>query len=593
MKKIFFLLLLFFLFLSCSTIEYSRIKNIFEDNTTDLNSIREFDLKYEQKILGIKIKGDKTIVEGFFLHPDQKSIFIPVSFPKIGILKTDDYGKTISASFFKLQGLEEFFGYSEEDKETEIKKDKQKILPKRVWTNFTYSPIDNNKIAISFGEYIFLSNDKGNKWIAKKIFYDRDKSNIIDIFITNREEIIAITENKIARSFNWGKNWKYEYIKIPEINFFKLRYISGFYDNSSDLLYASFINTDEKDSLLSYSSYQFLYKNKNILLKSGLFVSKDLGKTFTKTSLSIPLVLWKYNDKIYASSIYSFSLYNHNFSESFLNSSIVKTGKIDANISQLKEYIQYLENLTSEDFDIVSFKNNRILTIEEDGESYSIIEERDFSNIYNANKRLENLPYLIWDENWMDREKSNNFFYEYSPDRLFRIWTGMRNNSPNLYLKGNKIYYRISCNKEFLKVFFKYCIENTIRINKINPFLRKSTDIEFFDPSLDPTYGFPVNIEYSSDNGISWHKLVDSKHIRNIIDPLNNKRSGFYWYKNVEQKRIFRLQISFGFDQGVNYMVYPFSATLLENDIAIVINYFTISNSYKDIYLIPVKKDLE
>lgn len=585
--KLYSLFLLIFILYSCSVIEYSKTQNIFDDNTTDFQSVREFDLKYEQKILGIKIKGDKSIVEGFFLHPDKKTIFIPVSFPKIGILKTDNYGKNIESSFFKLQGLEEFFGYSEE--ENKIERESNKILPKRIWTNFTYSPVDSNKIAISFGEYLFLSIDKGSKWIAKKIFYDKDKSNIIDIFITNKEEIIVVTENKIARSFNWGKTWKYEYIKTQDIKFFNIKYISGFYDNSSDILYATILNKDEKDSFLSLCSYDFFYKNKTHNLKSGIFISKDFGKTFIKTNIPIPLILWKYNEKIYGSTLYSFSLYRHHFSDSFLNSKIVKSGKIDSIIPELKEYILYLENLSPEDFDIVSKKNNKILTIYDEGKSYNIIEEEDFENIYNANKRIESLPYLIWNEEWIDREKSSNFFYEYSPDRIFKIWCGMRINSPNLYIKRDNIYYRVTPQKEFLKVFIKYCIENIIRINKINPFLKRVTDIEFFDPALDPTNGFPVNIEYSNNNGRSWDRVIDSKHIRNIIDPLNNKRSGFYWYKNIEQKRVFKLQISFGFDQGVNYMTYPYSLTILENDIALVMNYFTISNSYKDVYLIPIK----
>ncbi len=583
-RSLIFLIVLFFF--SCSIFEYVRTEKLFQETTVD-NGIREFDLSYQQKIFGIKIKGEKSIVEGVFLHPDKKTIFIPISFPKIGILKTDDYGKNIFASFFKVQGLEEFFGYTEE-KES-IEREQKKVLPKRIWTNFAYSPIDDNKIIISFGEYLFLSNDKGGKWIVKKIFYDREKADIIDIFITNREEIIVFTENKIARSLNWGKNWKYEYLKVEGINNFRLKYVSGFYDNSSDTLYASIINTTEKDGFLSRVSYNFFYKNEKPNLKSGVFISKDLGKTFKKTLLSIPLVFWKYQDKIYACSPYSFSLYNHNFSEAFLNSPLVKNCKIDEVNSYLKEYIQYLENISPEELDIISLKNNKMLIIKED--NYEIIEESAFENIYTANKKLENLAYINWDENWLDREKSDNFFYEYSPYHLFKIWTGMRTNSPNLYLKADDTYYRISPSKEFWKVFIRYVIENTIRINKTNPFLRKINDVEFFDPSMDPSLGFPVTIQYSIDKGNNWLKVVESSHVKNIIDPLNNKRSGFYWYKNVEQKRTFRLQISFGFDQGVNYLVYPSCISLLENDIAIIINYFTITNSYKDLYLIPLIKE--
>lgn len=579
-------LFVFVLFLySCSIFEYLRKENLVE--IAENSTVREFDLSYQQKIFGIKVKGDKSIVEGIFLHPDKKTLFMPISFPKIGILKTDDYGKTISASFFSAQGLEEFFGYI--DEEESFKKDQKKKVQKRIWTNFNYSPVDYNKIVLSFGEYIFLSTDKGNKWKVKKIFYDIDKSNIIDIFITNREEIILITENKICRSYDWGKSWKYDYIRVNGINSFRLRYVAGFYDNSSDTLYASIIDNSEKDFFLSLISYNFFYKNEKVDLKSALFVSKDLGKNFKRTSL-IPLILWKYRERIYGCSPFTFSLYNYSFSEAFLNSNIVKTCKLDSNNQLFKEYIQYLENISPMDLDIVSLKNNRILTISDDGNSYQIIEENDFENIYSANKRLESLQYLNWDENWQDRKISNNFFYEYSPYHIFKIWTGMRTNSPNLYLKSENIYYRVTPDKRFWKIFVRYAIEKSINLSKINPFLKGVNDIEFFEPSLDPTLGFPVIIEYSLDNGNSWESLIDSSYVVNIIDPLKVKRSGFYWYKNVEQKRTFRLQISFGFDQGINYLVYPHSITLLENDIAILLNYFTINESYKDLYLILVKR---
>jgi hypothetical protein len=74
-----------------------------------------------------------------------------------------------------------------------------------------------------------------------------------------------------------------------------------------------------------------------------------------------------------------------------------------------------------------------------------------------------------------------------------------------------------------------------------------------------------------------------------ITDPLNNKRSGFYWYKNVEKKKVFKLQISFGFDKGVSYLTYPMNLYNYENDLLLRMNYFSIANTYKDLYLVPNK----
>ena len=166
----------------------------------------------------------------------------------------------------------------------------------------------------------------------------------------------------------------------------------------------------------------------------------------------------------------------------------------------------------------------------------------------------------------------------------------MRTNCPVLYSKDkNNKYYRIIPDPGFIKTFLKYSIQKQMELNSKKPFLKKPNDLEFFDPQLDPTNGFPSLIEFSKDNGKTWEILTESKHISQIIDPLSNKRSGLYWYKNVEQKKVFKLQISFGFDKGVNYLTYPLNLSCLKDDLLVGINYFSIANSYKDLYLVPNK----
>jgi len=104
---------------------------------------------------------------------------------------------------------------------------------------------------------------------------------------------------------------------------------------------------------------------------------------------------------------------------------------------------------------------------------------------------------------------------------------------------------------------------------------------------FDPTNGFPAVIEYSKDKGRTWKKVVESDYFSRLIDPLSNKRSGFFWYKNVDQKKMFKLQVSFGFDQGVNLLSYPHKIFTANSALLIQINYFSVSKSYKDLYKIP------
>jgi len=100
----------------------------------------------------------------------------------------------------------------------------------------------------------------------------------------------------------------------------------------------------------------------------------------------------------------------------------------------------------------------------------------------------------------------------------------------------------------------------------------------------------PVIIEFSKDNGANWSELINSSFMRNIADPMGNKRSGFYWYKNVDQKKSFKLQISFGFDQGASFLVYPYDLQIFNDDLLMTLNYFSIMKTYKDAYLIPANK---
>ncbi|MCK4798178.1 MAG: hypothetical protein KAT05_12400, partial [Spirochaetes bacterium] len=578
----------FFLLLSCSTIRFGTQERIYTDEE-DKNEIREFDLSYYYKAMGVPIKGDKSIVESTFMHPDNNTMFICISFPRIGILKTEDNGITFTSQFFKLGFLDDMYGYSiEDDKDRESKTKTDQEKPVRYFNYFAVSPKDPDKIVISMGPYVLLSKDKGLKWKAKNIFFDMENVNIRDVFINDKEEIIVITQNKISISRDWGKKWEKRLLKIQGYPFFKTEYISGYYDNSTDILFASIKHNDEPDDFLSQRSYEYFYLNKNSTLKSGLYYSYDLGKSWKKSLISIPVMLWKYKNKFYGSTIYPLAFYQQRFSDKFKKSEFYKNAKLDNSTTNLKEYIKILINMNLDDYQIISKKNNRFLVFNNIEQEIKIMEENDFANIYNGINKVQSLNAIQWKDSWYEKKKSNNFFYEYNLWRIFKLWTGMQTNDPVLYAKDNNDhYYRIRPHPKFFKTFIRYSIEKQIMLNSKNPFLKKTTDIEFFDPELDPTNGFPVVIEYSNNQGKTWTQLCDTNHVRNIVDPIGNKRSGFYWYKNIDQKKILKLQISFGFDKGVNFFVYPMNLKLINNELLIRLNYFSVAKSYKDLYLIP------
>ena len=589
-KKVLFLFLIIFFITGCSTLQFGTKDRIMIDDERS-KDVREFALSYSYKVMGIPVKGDKSVAEAVFIHPEYETLFIFVSSPKIGILKTEDGGITFRSQFFKMSYLEKIYGYTNEpesEKDDKIKNEEER--PFRLFYHFAVSPVNPDRIVIAAGSYIFLSKNNGLKWDAKNVFLDIENVKIRDVFINENDEIIVLTENKIAVSRDWGKRWEKRLIKPEEMSAFKVEYLTGFYDNSNNILFASLKNKDEKDADLSQKSYYYFYKDKRLPAKSGLYYTGDFGLTWKKTDIHVPVVAWKNNGSYYCAPLYPLSYYDKEFSEKFVRSSLYRNALLDNGTPQnyLEEFAKALFDAGTEDYEIISQKSNRLAVFKNIDDAPIIIEENNFDNLYNGIKKLESLEVIQWKDYWYEDKKSENFFYEYNPWYIFKRWTGMRTNNPVLYNKTkDNIYYRVRPGEKFLKTFIKYSLEKEMELNSKNPFMKKTTDLEFFDPALDPTNGFPAVIEYSKDGGKNWVKVTDSEHIRNIIDPLSNKRSGFYWYKNVDQKKILKLQISFGFDKGVNYLTYPMDINIFDNEILMRLNYFSIAKSYKDLYLIP------
>ncbi|HOE99770.1 MAG TPA: hypothetical protein PK385_10190 [Spirochaetota bacterium] len=586
MKKV-VLFTAFFLALSCSTFEFGVKSNMFEEKKSE--GIREYNLNYQYRIMGFLIKGEKSVVEGFWAHPDGATQFIFISFPKIGILKTTDNGETFTSNFFRISSIDRHFGYSSEEK-NENAGNAFTQINNRLTVKFFQSPDNLDRIIVSLGDYIFITEDRGEKWASKRIFYDTDKSRVIDVLIPKNDTIVVFSENKVSFSTDFGKKWKTSYIKIGGFNIFSIKYIAGLYDESNDAIFASFIHKEETDAELSKNSYEYFYNGSDIKNTGGVYYTKDFGANWTKTAINVPVVLWKNNGQIYGASIYPTSLYRGAFSEDFKNSNFYKKAEFKKMLKTHNEYLDFFLASNADGLSLIPKTNNRILRFRLPDDKPEIFEETDFDNIYIGLSLLQNLDYIQADKNLYYSKKTENFFYEYDPYRMFKLWTGAQTGAPVIISRDESgDYYRIRPDDKYWDSFVKYSIEHQIRINNINPFLKNSGDIEFFDPARDPTNGFPVVIEKSADKGESWSAIADSKLIGNIIDPLGNKRSGFYWYKNVEQKKSFKLQLSFGFDQGISFFQYPFDIEILHNNAILITNYFTLSAGYKDMYIIPIK----
>ena len=50
--------------------------------------------------MGVPVKGEKSVTEAVFVHPINKTVYIFISFPKIGILTSEDNGVTFLVLVF-------------------------------------------------------------------------------------------------------------------------------------------------------------------------------------------------------------------------------------------------------------------------------------------------------------------------------------------------------------------------------------------------------------------------------------------------------------------------------------------------------------
>ena len=99
---------IFLLLFSCTTLQFGeKTKDLFGDYKEP--QVRELNLSYNYKAMGVPVKGEKSVTEAVFVHPINKTVYIFISFPKIGILTSEDNGVTFGSSFFKLSFLEKFF----------------------------------------------------------------------------------------------------------------------------------------------------------------------------------------------------------------------------------------------------------------------------------------------------------------------------------------------------------------------------------------------------------------------------------------------------------------------------------------------------
>lgn len=591
MKKnpfFFTLIISLLLFCSCSTMKFGRsaIDTLYAEDDEPQARIREFDLSYNYKIMGVKVSG-KSIVEDLFILND-KTLFIVISFPRVGILKSNDFGKSFQSTFFNNRYLEKAYNYNKEESEDEGERPekREEITLSR---HFATSHRDREKALITIGPYLYLTEDAGDSWSQKSVFLDIENTHIREVVVTENDEIYLFTNNRMAYSKDWGRKWEKRAVKLEGIPPFKMELVSAHHRYGT--LFASFRHRDESNASLARLSYERLYKGESRAAGSGLFISEDRGLSWGRAGLDLPVVLWDYEDRIYALPPYELSFYNESFSEEFRDSLLYRKGELTESSYEAEELIEILQESGKGYLELLPLNGGKLFSFNDKSvKNLEIVDNKDYNCSYRGNKVLANNDF-VHRESLIDESKGVvDFYYSYNPYRLFKIWMGLKSNPAAIYAKGKENrFYRIVPDKLFLKHFFKYVVLEKARINSINPFLRKPGDVDFFKATLDPTKGFPVEVELLEAEG--WTLFEDSAHINRIINPLGNKRSEFFWYKNVDKKKSYKLQFTFGKEDGINFLVYPYKLLYYKNALLMINNYYSLEKSYMDLYIMELTSE--
>jgi hypothetical protein len=561
---------------SCTTFQF--LPEVQTDPGKD-NGIREYSLSYQYKVMGIDLSGKKSLTEGYFIHPDGIREFFLISFPKIGILSTSDHGKSFTHQFFSSKSLETRFGFIREDEDRPQNQDEPAA---RYFSLFASGRKNPTNLIITFGSYLFYSNNYGQSWKMKTIFMDQDKSLIRKIEVTPDDALFLITENKVVYSSDWFRSFTVRYPRSQGIPPYLMDITDAVYDESQKRLFLSIRSADEPHSRLSGFNYDYFYLGKTPSSKSGIYYSEDLGKTVQSAGVPALCLFVRKDSIIYAAPYYPLYFYLHPLPENLSRTTLILTGKSVYPDPAEEELIRFYETLPPESFCFNPPGEIRLVKVNQASPEPAADPSLDHAVF----KAAENNPSIQWREQPLNRLADWRPAYDLAPYTFFKVWTGMKTGGPFQFAENGPFKIRMRPETSFLKDFIRYSLTQQFRLNRINPFLRKKDDHEFYDPARDPTGGFPVVIEISGANKADWTPLTDFNHVRAVIDPIGNKRSAYYWIRNFEQKRSFKLQLSFGLDQGISYFNYPREIHLKGSQLVIMMNYFTIGSDYRDLYQI-------
>ncbi len=572
---------LVFLATGCSTFSFDNLLTTYEQSES--GNISEIDLSYNYTVMGVPARGIKSVIESIYTQESTGKVFYFVSFPSVAVIVTDPEAGSYRYANFKTRSLDTLFGYTSINDEDAARQTsvRYRVRPS---VSFYESDYDPQIVVFTVDNHYFVTKDGGVTWKRGAIPWNIENNPIINVIFRENGSVVAATANRLFRSDSGLNRWEEIFFNGNILSCLTNRYINLAEDQSNGRLYLTLKGAQDNDSNLSRLTFNRFYSETNLPVNQfhGVYMSDNDGITWSKV-IDIPLIPHFFEDKTVWVGIYPMDLYVYPFSNEFRSNPFYTSGVLSERTVRYAEYEQYLKSLTPENYRYFSTIHNRYCVYNEDFTSYTIEAESDYGRTVAVDNTIKGLVYIKTVDINIDYSVSDNFCYEYNAIRMFDRWTGGFTNGAVNIKENNGMFVRYAPTQRFIDQFNTTVFNNQKRLNSIHPFLKRSVYESFFQPHEDSTNGETFVLQYSI-NGVDWQDLYTSDYIKRTIDPIGQKRSALYWYREVDTKKNFRLSVSFGFDNLNSLIVYPEDIIIFQNKLLFIVNYYSLTNSYKDAY---------
>lgn len=532
-------------------------------------------IPYKAFIHGLPVKGEELQILGTFVSPDGERLFLVINFPKLGILVSDDGAKTFQHTLID----SDYFVFQTYEDEESLRSRKS------VRRDISVHPVFwEDRIAVSVGPFLFLSENGGRNWIRKTPFFNLDTSFIRKVITDEKGKLFVFTDSKVAYSDNWGKRWKQVKLKLDgKSRMSRFLFVDALFDEGS--LYVSYLDKQEEEGKLFRDSYDYFYRGEAVSSNSGLYQVSGNLKKVTKL-LDLPVLLLKKQQALYAFSPFHFGFRKMDLREEFRKTALFQTGEL----KNSKNSVGYLAGaLSSEDVEkyfVPDVNKGKIWNVSERRLEKGSVLSEEMQEVFFAFSKSDIAYYF--NGKGKDNKKDYDFYYFFHPLYLIRTFSGGYWNHTIFSCRKGDTVYRVTANDIYLKEMVKEILNDQYKKALSSSFFKKSS--EEFDIDIKKVYrNFPFRVEkrtFGEDSlSNTWEPVVDERDLKRAIRPTEKMKS-WYWHKNIDKKRQFKLEFILGSEEKIDMLFFPSDIMWYKEQLLLEISYFHKNNLYKELFRI-------